>query len=178
MTNTSTTAIERTLIEPAEGRQVEYAGLGVVRKIDGAESDGRFSVVEHSIPSRVLDAPLHVHRDEDEYSYVVEGTLGAIVGEEVVFASAGSWVLMPRGAWHALWNPGADLCRIIEVISPAGFEGYFREVAAVFEDARGDLPDLERLAAADERYDVVTDFDSVTDLCHRFGLDHPLMTRE
>jgi mannose-6-phosphate isomerase-like protein (cupin superfamily) len=174
MPRTSATAIERIAVQPAEGHSVDFGNLGVVWKIAGIETAGRFSIVEHPIPPRCLAAPLHFHHNEDEYSYVLEGTLGALLGDEVVRATQGTWVLKPRGEWHTFWNAGETRCRIIEVISPAGFEHYFREVAALFDDADDGAPDLDRFAAVNERYELDMDFDSIPDLCYRFGLTHPL----
>lgn len=176
MPRTSMTAIERTVIQPGEGPSFDFGSLGIHWKLEGVESAGRFAVVEHPIPPRTLAAPLHYHHNEDEYSYVLEGTLGAMLGDEIVGATPGSWVLKPRGEWHAFWNAAETPCRIIEVISPSGFENYFRDVAAVFEAANdGDLPDLDQFAAVNDRYELEMDFDSIPDLCHRFGLVHPLL---
>ncbi len=82
---------------PADGSEsVELGGLGIVWKIEGAEADGRFSVVHHPLAPRALAAPLHRHTQEDEYSYVLEGTLGALLGEEVITAGPGTWVRSSR----------------------------------------------------------------------------------
>jgi mannose-6-phosphate isomerase-like protein (cupin superfamily) len=172
MPRTSMTAIERIAIQPAEGASVDFGNLGVVWKIEGSETAGRFSIVEHRIPRRSLAAPLHFHHSEDEYSYVLEGTLGALLGDDVVLASPGSWVFKPRGEWHTFWNAGDSHCRIIEVTSPAGFENYFREVAELFTDADGGPPDLGRFAEVNDRYQLDMDFDSIRPLCDRFGLTH------
>ncbi len=174
MSRNSTTTIERIAIQPQEGESVDFGSLGVVWKIEGAESEERFSVVEHPIPPRTLAAALHFHHNEDEYSYVLEGTLGALLGENVVEADPASWVFKPRGEWHAFWNAGDTPCRIIEVISPAGFENYFREVAQVFAEAEG-TPDLARFAEVNERYDLEMDFESIPRLCERFDLTHPML---
>jgi mannose-6-phosphate isomerase-like protein (cupin superfamily) len=132
------------------------------------------SVVEHPIAPRSLAAALHFHHDEDEYSYVLEGRLGALLGDEVVEAGPGSWVLKPRGEWHTFWNAGDTPCRIVEVISPAGFENYFREVAELFAAAGDGLPDLGQFAEVNSRYRLEMDFESIPELCRRFGLQHPL----
>ena len=129
-------------------------------------TDARFAVVHHPMASYALAAPLHRHHNEDEYSYVIRGTLGALLGEEVVTAEAGTWVSKPRGQWHSFWNAGDTLCEIIEVISPAGFENYFREVAASWGD-------LKRFQEINEKYSLDMNFDSVPRLCERFGLTFP-----
>lgn len=135
-------------------------------KIDGSSTEKRFAVVHHPIAPRALAAPLHYHHNEDEYSHVLEGTLGALLGEEVVTAGPGTWVFKPRRQWHTFWNAGDTPCLIIEVISPAGFENYFKEVAAAWGD-------VERFAQINEKYSLEMDFNSVPDLRERFGLTFP-----
>ena len=70
------------------------------------ETGGGFSLVEHPIPPRTLVAPLHRHSREDEYSFVIEGRMGALLGDDVVYAEAGDFVFKPRKQWHTFWNPG------------------------------------------------------------------------
>jgi mannose-6-phosphate isomerase-like protein (cupin superfamily) len=155
-----------TILLPASGESVDFGGLGVEWKIDGSLVDGRFAVVHHPIAPHALAAPLHYHRNEDELSFVLRGTLGALLGDEVVRAGPGTWVFKPRHQWHTFWNDGDDPCEIIEIISPAGFEQYFRDVAAAWGD-------LARFAEINGRYALDMDFDSVPGLCERFGVTFP-----
>ena len=97
--------------------------------IDGARPGERFSLVEHPMSPRALAAPLHRHTREDEYSYVLEGRMGALLGDEVVEAGPGDLVHKPRNQWHTFWNAGDEPCRILEIISPAGFEQFFQELS-------------------------------------------------
>jgi mannose-6-phosphate isomerase-like protein (cupin superfamily) len=115
---------------------------------------------------RALAAPLHYHHNEDEYSYVLTGTLGALLGDEVATAAPGTWVYKPRHQWHTFWNAGDTPCEIIEVISPAGFENYFREVAAAWGD-------VSKFAEISRKYALDIDLESVPELCQRFGLTFP-----
>lgn len=155
-----------TAVLPDQNELFDFGGLGVQWKIDGPDTEKRFSVIHHPIAPRALAAPLHYHHNEDEYSYVLEGTLGALLGYDVVTAGPGTWVYKPRRQWHTFWNAGDTPCQIIEVISPAGFENYFREVAAVWGD-------VEAFARINARYSLEMDFDSVPELCERFGLTFP-----
>jgi mannose-6-phosphate isomerase-like protein (cupin superfamily) len=155
-----------------EGERVDLGGLGIVWKIEGAEADGRFSVVHHPLAPRALAAPLHRHTREDEYSYVLTGTLGALLGDDVVTAEPGTWVFKPRNQWHTFWNAGDTPCEIIEIISPAGFENFFHELAEVYAGDGGS--DLERFVDLCSRYGLEMNPDSVPGLCERFGLEHPL----
>ena len=95
---------------------------------------------------RALAAPLHRHTREDEYSYVLEGRMGALLGDEVVEAGPGDLVFKPRNQWHTFWNAGDEPCRILEIISPAGFEHFFGELVAT--SAARSRRDPEALAAA------------------------------
>ena len=158
--------IESPFTVPPGGPSFDFGGLGVVWKLDAGLSEGRFSVVHHPLAPRALAAPLHRHDREDEYSYVLKGRLGALLGDTVVTAAPGTWVHKPRHQWHTFWNDGAEPCEIIEVISPGGFEAYFREVAAAW----GDLAAFGQINA---RYGLEMDFASVPGLCTRFGLTFP-----
>lgn len=96
--------------------------------IDGAQTGGTFALVEHPIELRTLAAPADTHRHEDEYTYVLEGEVGVQVGDEVRIARPGDLVFKPRNVPHAFWNPRDVPARALEIISPAGFERYFREI--------------------------------------------------
>jgi quercetin dioxygenase-like cupin family protein len=98
----------------------------------GEETQGNFALVEHPIGPRALAAPMHTHRHEDEYTYVLEGEIGVQIGEEVRVARPGDLVFKPRGMPHAFWNAGDAPARALEIISPAGFERYFAELAPLF----------------------------------------------
>lgn len=145
---------------------VDFGGFGVDWKIDADLTAGRFAIVHHPLAPRALAAPLHYHHNEDEFSYVISGTLGALLGDHVVVAEAGTWVRKPRHQWHTFWNNGDVPCEILEVISPAGFENFFREVAAA-------MGNIERFAEINRKYSLEMRFDSVPDLCRRFGVTFP-----
>ena len=84
------------------------------------ETGGGFSLVEHPIAPRTMAAPWHMHTREDEYSYVLEGRMGALLGDDEVYAEPGDFVFKPRDQWHTFWNAGDEPCRILEIIAPAG----------------------------------------------------------
>ena len=155
------------MLGPTQGRQGDLGSIGVRFMIDGAETDERFSLVEHPMPVGRLAAPLHRHNREDEYSFVLEGRMGALLGDEVVYAEAGDLVWKPRGQWHTFWNAGDAPARILELISPAGFEDFFGElVDAGGVGAAG--PDL--LGELCARYALDMDPSSIPGLEARFGV--------
>lgn len=162
----------RFAVEPGDGHVARMAGLDAVLKLDGADTTGAFSIVEHPIAPRTLVRP-HVHSREDEFSFVVEGEIGAKVGDPV--AGPGAYVVKPRGLLHTFWNPTDRPARILEIISPAGFERYFAllsELLAPALEGRG-APDLEAIGALDEAYAVVYDMTWVPELVERYGLTPP-----
>ena len=155
------------VVSPTDGLEGFLGSIGVRFMLDGDEASQRFSLVEHPMSPRALAAPLHLHTREDEYSYVLQGRMGALLGDDVVVAEAGDLVHKPRNQWHTFWNAGDKPCRILEIISPAGFEQFFREL----DDLGGALQaPPEELAALNERYGLEMQPDSVPGLLERFGL--------
>jgi mannose-6-phosphate isomerase-like protein (cupin superfamily) len=134
---------------------------------DGAATGGGFSLVEHPMPPRALAAPLHRHTHEDEYSYVLEGRMGALLGDEVLEAGPGDLVFKPRNQWHTFWNAGDEPARILEIISPAGFEQYFAELVEVGGSRAAEGRDLGALA---QHYGLEVQRDSIPGLLERFGV--------
>src|SRR5215207_6171038 len=106
------------VLGPRDGPAGRLGSIGVRFMIDGGESGGGFSLVEHPMPPRALAAPLHRHNREDEYSFIIEGRMGALLGDDVVEAGPGDLVYKPRGQWHTFWNAGDEPARILEIISP------------------------------------------------------------
>jgi mannose-6-phosphate isomerase-like protein (cupin superfamily) len=157
------------VVGPADGEAGWLGAIGVRFMIDGADvQDGGFSLVEHPMPPRALAAPLHRHTREDEYSYVVTGRMGALLGDEVVEAGPGDLVFKPRDQWHTFWNAGDEECRILEIIAPADFEEFFRELSR--RGAAGEEVAPDMLAGLGARYGLEFDFDSIPGLCERFGV--------
>ncbi len=122
------TAAPMTVVRPGEGREGSLGSIGVVFKLFGRDTGGQLSVVEHPFPVGAL-VPPHVHTREDELSIVTEGEIGFRSEEREVVLGAGGYVVKPRNELHTMWNAGKVPARIIEIIQPAGFEGFFWELA-------------------------------------------------
>jgi mannose-6-phosphate isomerase-like protein (cupin superfamily) len=160
------TATARVLC-PDDGKTGFLGSIGVRFMIDGPESDERFSLVEHPMSPRALAAPLHRHNREDEYSWVIEGRVGALLGDEVVVGEPGDLIFKPRGQWHTFWNAGDTPARILEIISPAGFENFFVELDALGGALQAAPEALAELCA---RYELDMQPQTVPGLLERFGL--------
>lgn len=113
-------------IPPGTGPLVDLGGIGVHFKVRGEQTGGAFAIVKHPVAPRVIVEP-HSHRNEDELSYVLEGTIWVRVGDNEIEAVTGSYVWKPRGILHTFWNPITSPARVLEIISPSGFERFFYE---------------------------------------------------
>jgi mannose-6-phosphate isomerase-like protein (cupin superfamily) len=131
--------------------------------LDSAETTGRLAIVEHTLAPGVLAAPMHRHDREDEYSYVLEGRVGAIFDGVEVYATAGDFVRKPRGEWHTFWNAGDGPLRILEIITPGGLEELFRRMGS--HDAPPDL-----LEHVDASFGCAIDESETAELIKRHGL--------
>lgn len=158
------------VLGPRDGKAGFLGSIGVRFMIDGIESGGGFSLVEHPMSARALAAPLHKHAREDEYSFVLEGEVGALLGEEVRIGKPGDLIFKPRNQWHTFWNAGDRPARILEIISPAGFEQFFRELVDLGGVAKADAQTLGSLC---NRYGLEMDPGSIPGLVERFGVRFP-----
>src|SRR5262245_65771146 len=160
-------ATKTKVIGPSDGKLGFLGSIGVRFMIDGDETDQGFSLVEHPMSPRALAAPLHRHNREDEYSYVLEGKVGALLGDEVLVAEPGDLVFKPRDQWHTFWNAGDEPARLLEIIAPAGFERFFDELDALGGSLNGSPEQLADLCA---RYELEMQPESVPGLLERFDL--------
>lgn len=133
--------------------------------IDGNRTDGRLALVEHSLAPRALVAPVHRHSREDEYSYVLAGEIGVLLGDQEVVGRPGDLIYKPREQWHTFWNAGDQPARILEIITAAGLEDLFRELGPRVGAMTPD--DLRDLAG---RYGCDLDFAATMPLVERHGL--------
>jgi quercetin dioxygenase-like cupin family protein len=143
--------------------------IGVGFRLSGEHTGGQVALVEHSFPPGAL-VPPHVHTREDEFSIVTSGAIGFRSGPDEVVLEAGGYISKPRGELHTMWNAGPDDARMIEVITPSGFESFFRELADIVEAGPPDPVVLEALATA---YGLFFDPTWVPELMEKYGLNSP-----
>lgn len=155
------------IVGPRDGKLGKLGGIGIRFMVGGAESGGSFALVEHPMEPHALAAPMHRHSREDEYSFVLEGRVGADLGGEIVYAETGDLIFKPRGQWHTFWNAGDGPARILEIISPAGFEKFFDKMTELA--ARGEL-NPARMGTLASEYGAEVDIASVPRLVAAHGL--------
>jgi len=158
------------VVEPADAARPLGPGVGVDFKIDGADTGGALSVVEHPFEVGAV-VPPHVHTNEDEISIVLAGRIGFRSEDEEVVLDPGGYIVKPRGQVHAMWNAGAESARMIEIITPAGFEHYFRELSDVVTSGEFDMNTAIELG---DRYQLpFAQPDWFQDVIERYGLTPP-----
>jgi len=109
-----------------EGDAFWLAGMLQTVKIGGADTGGRYGLIEVIVPPG-LGSPWHVHPEEDEWFYVLEGNLTVYVGDTRVDLTGGGFAFGPKGVPHTFIGGGPDPARVLVGLAPLQFEGFLRE---------------------------------------------------
>jgi quercetin dioxygenase-like cupin family protein len=123
-TSAPTTTVSPIALQEGEGEALWFLGTLATVKASSETTGGRVAVIEQLAPQG-SGSPLHVHHREDEWFYVIEGTLTFWVGGEVIDAPAGSFVYGPRDIPHTFIVSSPE-ARFLLVTEPAGFEQFMR----------------------------------------------------
>lgn len=150
------------LIAAGEGKSVALFGVRFRYKVESADSAGSLAVLEVEIPGHTLVKP-HTHSREDEFSLVVDGTVGARIGDRELTAGPGCYLVKPRGTPHAMWNAASTPATVIEILSPGGMEAYFERLAPILADHRTP-PEYYQLA---DEYGLTIENDWIAELERR-----------
>jgi quercetin dioxygenase-like cupin family protein len=144
---------ELILLGPGEGKTVTLRGDTYTYKAVGRDTGGHYGLVEITAPPGTPGPPPHIHEAEEEAFYVLEGTLQVRLGERTLQAAAGTFALVPRGTVHTFSNTSARPAKLLVLLSPAGFERAFEELATAAPRA-DEPPDMERLLAIARKYNL------------------------
>lgn len=147
-------------IREGEGRSIWFLGHLFTVKVDGRETEGRYTLLDHVVaPLPLIGAPPHVHHAEDEAWFVLEGRLVFTVDGSTIEAGPGGYVFVPRGHVHSFYNPGPAPARTLLILSPAGLEGFFEEMGepartASLPPGAPPPPNLEKMATMGRKYNL------------------------
>lgn len=166
MTDSTNGAIGPRIIRPTGGEIMGSPGQQDRFLIASRDTEGRFSLVEHTLGPRVLAAPMHLHTREDEYTFVLEGRVGAILGGHEAYAEPGDLLFKPRGEWHTFWNAGDTPAKMLEIISSGGLEELFRQLGSLPA-----FPEPDALAEMAARFGCSLDFEATLPVVERHGLE-------
>jgi quercetin dioxygenase-like cupin family protein len=159
--------MEPRIMRADEGRRVSLFEVAFRYGLESGHTDGALAILEVVSPPRTLVKP-HRHSNEDEFTLVLEGTVGVRLGELESEVSAGSYLVKPRNVAHAMWNIGDVAARIAEIVVPGGLEEYFEQLGPILQrDDEAADADYDALAS---RYGIVIENDWVTELEARYGV--------
>jgi len=133
-------AHEPHVTEPGATTPIEFPGHITRVLSDHSATPAGTSVLELELPARTFGAPPHIHSNEDEHFYVLEGEVDFLERGEVVRATTGSLVVLPRGHLHGFWNDTDHPARLLLIISPGEFSDFFDEVVAEIRRTHADDP--------------------------------------
>jgi mannose-6-phosphate isomerase-like protein (cupin superfamily) len=141
----------------SEAREFVLAGVVMKRLVSGGQTGGLFCLFENRSDGQTK-TPIHVHADDDETIYVVEGHLTAVVDGEARTLSPGESIFLKRGIPHQLMNPGTRPVRYVLIGTPSVFEQFLAESGRVLRKGEAVGPptpaDIERLKAAAPRFGI------------------------
>ena len=132
---------------PSEGgKQINVLGISMVIRIHGRDTDGMIAVVESH--DEIGDGPPpHIHHREDETFQVLEGEYEWSVGKQTFVAQKGATIFAPRGVSHTYRYLGQTPGRLMCVITPSGFEGFFEEIGALSPQQQQEIPRVMEIAS-------------------------------
>jgi quercetin dioxygenase-like cupin family protein len=135
--------------EPGAGTRVDLAGAEHTITLTAEQTGGVLSLDVISMPPKWAGQPAHVHQCHEETFFVLAGRVAYQLGERRIAGAAGSTLYVPRGVRHAFANPYEEPARLLNVFTPAGYENFYGELAALLTGAYGrpGLPDVQNLFA-------------------------------
>jgi len=156
------------IVRPDDAHSLSLYDVQFRYGLGGGETDGAIALLEVTIPPRTLVKP-HAHSHEDEFSLVLSGNIGVRLGEDVTEeVLAGSWLAKPRSVPHAMWNLSDEPARVLEVVTPAGLERYFEELAPILREHGPEW--TKRYSELAESYGLTILDDWTDDLQERYGI--------
>lgn len=153
---------------PDTGSLISLGGTQHTFKFLSADTGGQFALMEATIQPHTLVIP-HMHTNEDELAFAVEGEAGFRIGDQEFRVGPGSYIFIPPGTPHALWNDTDTPAKGISIYFPAGLETYFEEMGEVF--AASNPPDFSKLGVISRKYGIISNMEWVPELCAKYGLE-------
>ena len=139
-----------------DGASVENPTGGVTTfKALSDQSAGGLTVIE-GVSAPGEGPPLHVHREQDEFIYTLDGTFRVKLGDDLIEALPGSFVFIPRNTPHTWQNSGEAFSRFLATLVPASveFEEFFHRYGELSPEERG-VEAFSRLAAETRAMEVL-----------------------
>ncbi len=155
MQEQSDTRLQPVAVGADEGEAWWWFGTLSVMKTTAAETEGQMTIVEITNPPG-YEGPLHVHHNEDEGFWVLEGSARIQIGDRIMEAGAGDYAFGPRDIPHR-YSVGEQGCRMLFIFTPGGFEDLILEMSTpattrTLPPPSDEQPDIERMQAIARKY--------------------------
>lgn len=122
-------------LEPSQGRSYALGSMHAVFKADGNETADRYSISEWWLEPHSAGAGAHLHEENDEIFYVLEGVASLLIGDRWLDAAKGSFVRIPAGTMHDFENRTGNRAGLLNVFIPGGFEKNMPAIVEWFAQA-------------------------------------------
>ncbi|MGK5556015.1 cupin domain-containing protein [Actinomadura kijaniata] len=141
------------LVTPGDAERLRAPAGEYLVRLSGEHTGGSLAIVEYRFPPGALGAAPHIHHGHEEHFQILDGEVTFDLADGSVAIGAGGTVSVPRGVSHGFRNASADWARCLFILTPAGYENYFRDIHQALEKGRPLTPDhLNDLRA---KYDTV-----------------------
>ena len=146
------------LLRPDEGKVIQVLQERMTFKVMSADTNGLYTLFVNSAEPGG-GSPPHIHHQEDEAFFILEGNYEFLLGDKTLELGPGSFLFAPRGIPHASKNVGTTMSRMLVIVSPAGLENCFIEMGQPITGTSAPAtpdgpPDIEKLVAITQKYGV------------------------
>ena len=143
------------LFAPNGGPTVSMLGVNISYKITSPETDGAYALLDYSMPPKFAGPPPHWHKVTNESFYVLEGKITFMMDSQVFIGEPGAFVYVPTRTIHKFSNEQDEPARMLSVITPGGFEEYFKELVTLAQSEPTWPPkDMSKVLALYQKYDT------------------------
>ncbi len=140
------------ILKSGEGLPASFGGKIIILKTVGAETHNMFSLMEYILPARGKGSGFHIHKTFEKSIYILEGSLIIRIEDQIIEATPGMFVMIPRGSAHDFMNPNDYRVQFLMQFTPAGFEQLFIEMSKV-DTSKPDA--AKKIAEIRSRHDVI-----------------------
>jgi len=143
------------LLAPGGGPTLSFMGVTIAYKAASQETDGMYALLDYSMPPKFAGPPPHWHKVTNEGFYVLEGKIIFMMDSQVFLGEPGAFVQVPTRTIHKFSNDQDQPARMLSVITPGGFEEYFKELVTLAQSEPAWPPkDLGKLLVLYQKYDT------------------------
>ncbi|WP_067831016.1 cupin domain-containing protein [Actinomadura kijaniata] len=129
------------LVTPEDAERLRAPVGEYLVRLSGEHTGGSLAIVEYRFPPGALGAAPHIHHGHEEHFQILDGEVTFDLGDGSVAVGAGGTVSVPRGVAHGFRNASDDWARCLFILTPAGYEDYFRDIHRALENGHPLTPD-------------------------------------